>query len=87
MHSGARKISINMRIFIETINFTRPSKLVANLIMLSQDTTCVILSEILSIYTNMIQDYPFKFLQALVDYVARASVLRAPEKPRASGIS
>jgi len=37
---------------LETTNFTRPSKLVANLIMLSQDTTCVILPEILSIYTT-----------------------------------
>ena len=35
----------------------------------------------------MLKDYSFKILRIAVDYVARASVLRALERPRASDIS
>ena len=35
----------------------------------------------------MLKDYPFEILRIAVDYVARANVLRALERPRASDIS
>ena len=71
----------------EATTFNWPSKLVVNLITLSRDIMSIVLSEIYLIYTTMLKDYSFKILRIAVDYVARASVLRALERPRASDIS
>jgi len=73
--------------YLETTTSNRTSKLVANLIMLSQDTTCIVLPEICLIYINMLKYYTVNFLRTSVHYVARGSELCALERPRASGIS
>jgi len=72
---------------LETTISNQTSKLVANLIMLSQGTTCFVLPEICLIYINMLKYYTFKFLRTSVHYVARGSELCALKRPRASGIS